>query len=51
MISIILTGKNVVFINEACPSFYPAYDSRRGAIPPAVSERSPGSVHKFLLLL
>lgn len=43
-------GEKKLFINEACPSLYPAYDSRCGAIPPPVSERSHGSVHKFLLL-
>lgn len=30
---------------------YPAHDSRRDAIPPPVSERSHGSVHKLSLLV
>lgn len=40
-----------VIFNVACPSLYPAHDCRRDAFPPTVSERSHGSVHKFLLLL
>lgn len=40
-----------VIFNAACPSLYSAHDRRRDAFPPAVSERSHGSVRKLFLLL